>query len=264
MSGGSTTVSLRGVGPYWLSAFLDFAPDEYDAGVAHWQRLTDRRLSRPRGRHGEFATLLSPDGDDYLKVQRLAEGPSRVHLDLHVIDIDPVASDAERHGATRLADHSDFVVLRSPGGFPFCLVDHEASVRPLPTRWSAGHRSLLDQICLDIPRRHWETEPAFWEAITGWESTAAYRDEYRALRRPDDVPLRILLQRLDEPDGDVRAHLDWSTTDRDAEVARHLLAGSKEGTRAEVWTVLTGPGGTYCVTDRHPDTGLLPGARVGP
>ena len=31
--------------PFWLSAFLDFPPDRYDAGVAFWEDVTGFRRS---------------------------------------------------------------------------------------------------------------------------------------------------------------------------------------------------------------------------
>ena len=55
----------------------------------------------------------------------------------------------------------------------------------------------------------------------------------------------------------MRAHLDWCATDRDAEVERHVAAGSTFVERFDRgWTVLTGPDGfTYCVTERSPKEG---------
>ena len=72
--------------PFWVSAFLDFAPDEHDEGLALWERLTGYSRSASRGPHDEFVTLQPPGADDYLRVQRLAEGPTRIHLDMHVTD----------------------------------------------------------------------------------------------------------------------------------------------------------------------------------
>jgi hypothetical protein len=65
--------------PFWISAFLDFAPASYAEGVGFWAALTGYGVSDPRGDDGEFATLLPPDGDDFLRVQRLGNGPDRIH-----------------------------------------------------------------------------------------------------------------------------------------------------------------------------------------
>jgi len=54
----------------------------------------------------------------------------------------------------------------------------------------------------------------------------------------------------------VTAHLDWATSDREAEVAAHVAAGAQLQGRFEHWTVLRDPAGmTYCVTRRRPEEG---------
>ena len=82
---------------FWMSAFLDLAADEFDRDVAFWQGVTGYALSATRGAPPEFATLVPPDGDDYLRVQRLGGGASRIHLDLHVEDPQAEAEAAQRH-----------------------------------------------------------------------------------------------------------------------------------------------------------------------
>jgi hypothetical protein len=248
------------VTPTWLSAFLDFAPDDFERGVAHWEALTGYPRSESRGDSDQFATLEPPTGDDFLRVQRLGEGPTRVHLDVHVDDPAAAAREAVGLGAIQVAEHPTYAVLTSPGGLTFCLVSHARAVRPAPSRWPGGHTSLLDQVCLDIAPDHFDGEAGFWQALTGWElrRSAAAR-EFAPLVRPAHQPLRILLQRLDESDGPVSAHLDWATTDREAEAARHVALGSQPVRRFEHWTVMRDPvGTTYCITGRSPETGMLP------
>ena len=81
----------------------------------------------------------------------------------------------------------------------------------------------------------------------------------KQLIRPTGMPLRVLLQRRDEGDGPVTAHFDLATTDREAEVARHLALGAVVDGGGPRWTRLRDPAGMlYCVTDRDPVTGLLP------
>ncbi len=71
------------------------------------------------------------------------------------------------------------------------------------------------------------------------------------------MPLRILLQRLDEPDSVVRAHLDWAAgSARDDVVARHEVLGANQVGRHRRWVVMTDPAGMrYCLTARDPRTG---------
>jgi len=241
--------------PFWVSAFLDFAPDEHDEGLALWERLTGYRRSPPRGPHGEFATLQPEGADDYLRVQRLADGPTRIHVDVHVTDPGATADELTAAGATVVDDKGDFVVLESPGRFEFCLVSHPARRRPPPTSWPEGHSSFVDQVCLDIPPSSYDAEFDFWHRLTGWErKDREDGSEFGRLNPPPSFPVQLLLQRLDEDEQRVRAHLDWSSTDREAETARHVAAGSERGERFEGWTVMHGPAGmTYCVTAAHPE-----------
>jgi hypothetical protein len=247
------------VSPFWISAFLDFAPDGFEEGARFWSSVTEYDVSPPRGDAAEFGTLLPGDGDAFLRVQRLSDGADRIHLDLHVPDPRAAADRAAGLGADVISDHG-YVVLRSPGGFTFCFVAHAAATRPRPTTWPGGHSSLVDQLCLDIPASSYDRESEFWRDLTGWEERrSAVSTDFHSLLRPDGHPLRLLLQRLGEESGDVRAHLDWATTDRAAETARHEALGAAVQRTNSHWTVLTDPNGrAYCLTDRVPATGLLP------
>lgn len=240
--------------PFWVSAFLDFAPGGFDRGVAFWQGVTGSGVSARRGRAGEFATLVPPDGDDYLRVQELADGDGRLHLDLHVENPTHAAEAAVDLGGHVLVRHElGYVVCRSPGGLVFCFVTHPAHRRPGPTTWPDGTRSVVDQVALDLPRAAYDAEVAFWQTLTGWEHTTGTMAEFERLHPPDEQPLRWLLHRLGEDEGPVRAHLDLACDDRDAEVARHVALGAAAGTRHEHWTVMTDPvGTTYCITRRKP------------
>lgn len=242
---------------FWLTAFLDLAPDDLDRGVAFWQGVTGYAVSETRGDHGELATLVPPEGDPFLRVQRLGDGPGRIHLDVHVPDPEAAADRAAARGATVSArPGTGYVVMASPGGMTFCLVRHRAAVPPPPATWRAGHGSLVDQVCLDIPTALYDEECAFWQRLTGWELVdVAGHDEFRRLLRPPGQPLRILLQRLGEDAGPVRAHLDLATTDRTAETGRHLSLGARVLDTRSGWTVLADPtGAAYCITGRAPET----------
>ncbi|WP_141014274.1 VOC family protein [Nocardioides sambongensis] len=246
--------------PFWVSAFLDLAPDHHAEGLLFWSVLTGYPVSAPRGAGEEFATLLPAHGDAYLRAQRLGTGPGRIHLDLHVADPRAAADHAITLGAAEVVDHPQwhYVVMASPAGVPFCFVSHPATERPEATRWG-GHTSRLDQVCLDVPPASYRTEVGFWSALTGWQTRASPVSEgFTSLVRPSGQPLRFLLQRLDGA-GDVPgAHLDWATDDRAEEVARHRALGAEVVAEHPVWTVLRDPvGRVYCVTDRDPATGVL-------
>ena len=240
--------------PFWVSAFLDLAPGTFDRGVAFWQGVTGYGLSARRGDAGEFATLLPPQGDDYLRVQALAEGDGGIHLDLHVTAPAVAAEAAVELGGHVLMRHeSGYVVVRSPGGLVCCFVRHLARVRPTPATWPDGHRSMVDQVCLDVPPSAYAAEVGFWQGLTGWDLAEVDEREFERLQPPDEQPLRFLVQRLDDEQPAVTAHLDLATDDRDAEVARHVALGASVATHHDGWTVLTDPvGASYCVTRRPP------------
>jgi hypothetical protein len=220
--------------PTWLTAFLDLPADEFEPAVAFWRAVTGYELSASRGEDAEFATLLPPSGDAFLRVQRLMEGESGLHLDLHA------------------PDHA-FEVRRSPGGLPYCLVSSEEAVRPAPATWPDGNRSMVDQVCLDIPPEIYDEECEFWASVTGWELFDGGRPEFRRLRKPPAQPLHVLLQRLDSPGGRVRAHLDLATDDRAAETRRHEAIGATVLRVHDGWTVMRPPAGpVYCITGRVP------------
>jgi predicted enzyme related to lactoylglutathione lyase len=246
---------------FWVTAFLDFPADDVDSELAFWSDVTGYAVSPVRGDKGEFATLMPPDGDAFLRVQRLADGPSRIHLDLHVEDPPTAAHRAAELGANVVGHpHPGHVaVLTSPGGFTFCFVREPAAVRPLPAIWVGDSWSILDQVCLDIPADRYETECAFWSALTGWElRRSPVAEEFGFVVRPREIPIRILLQRLGDQDGRVRAHPDLACSDRPTETDRHLGLGAELVQVYERWTVLRSPAGSaYCLTDRNPKTGLL-------
>lgn len=261
--------------PFWLSAFLDLPAPVHERTAHFWQGVTGFALSPSRGEHAEFATLVPPDGDDYLRVQRIASGPARVHLDLSVTDPRAAADRAVGLGAHEIAavgssgeraEQDGHVVLRSPGGLTFCYVSHGGAARPTPVAWPAGHSSMVYQVCLDLPGSRYDSEAAFWASVlSGVPELLHRRPEFSWLRPRRQLALDVLLQRLDRGAGEVSAHLDLGTRDRAGEVARHLALGAELVVEEEFWSVLRDPAGlVYCVTDRDAETGRLAGSTGNP
>ena len=237
----------------WLTAFLDTAHERAERTEWFWSRVTGYRLSQRRGVREEFATLVPADGDPHLKVQTARQSsPGGLHLDLHTDDVPGLASRAETLGASagRLTD--GFIVCGSPGGMTFCVVDHPGSRAAPPAIWPSG-RSMVDQVCLDIPPSKWEWECRFWADLTGWGLVDRNpEDEFRRLARPAGLAIQLLLQRLDDEQPVVTGHLDLGSDDYLAETERHLALGATEIRRTPHWVTLSDPSGRlYCVT-RHP------------
>ena len=241
----------------WLTGFLDLRADTFEAGADFWTAVTGTTLSARRGPTGQFATLLPADGDACWRVQRLDAGGPGIHLDLHAHDRAGVVSDVTAAGARVADEQDDVTVLASPGGFPFCVVGAAEEVRPAPVDWGR-HRSMLDQVCLDVPEPTLDDEIAFWSRVLDAEpSTSARRPEFTNLRRPAQLPLRLLFQRVAHT-GAVTAHPDLASTDRGAEVSRLVALGAVVVKVEEFWTVLRAPDARlFCVTERDPSTGQL-------
>ncbi|HET6167630.1 MAG TPA: VOC family protein [Marmoricola sp.] len=219
--------------PTWLTVFLDLPAEGFESEVAFWEQVTGHERSALRG-DDELTTLVPPAGDGYIRVRRLSAGMPGVHLDLHA---------------------PDHVVeeRRSPGGLRHSLVPGAEAARPGPASWPDGHRSMVDQVCIDIPPEVYDEECAYWSDLTGWELVDVGHSEFRRLRTPPGQPLAILLQRLDSGEGPVRAHLDLSTDDRGTETRRHERLGARVVRVHEEWTVMRPPAGpVYCITDRVP------------
>lgn len=242
---------MSGVG--WVTAFIDTDEDRAPDVERFWCAVTGSLLSARRGDRDEFATLLPPDGDPFLRTQTVVQSPpGGMHLDLHTHRVDDLAARAEGLGAEASYHESGYVVLGSPGGMTFCIVGHPGGQRPGPVPWTGG-RSLVDQVCLDIPPSRWEAECQFWAGLTGWDLVDQDpADEFRRLRRPRGLAIQFLLQRLDDEQAAVAGHLDLGSDDYLAETERHMALGATEVRRTPHWVTLQDPSGRfYCVT-RHP------------
>ncbi|MGW0932923.1 VOC family protein [Streptomyces sp. NPDC002644] len=242
--------------PRWLTVVLDTPHAHHPAARAFWQAATGYELSPPRGGHDAFATLLPPSADAHLRMQRTQQGTTAAHLDLHVRDLDAATDHAVRAGADVIA-RPGHILMRSPAGLRFCLVPAHHETTPAPPGDWGTHRSLVDQLTLDIAHDAWDREKTFWSHLTGWTVTQSPRPAFARLHTPPSLPVRVLLQRRDE--GGTSSHLDIATDDRATEVERLISLGATTTGHGPTWTVMTGPDTrVFCVTDRNPATGLLP------
>ncbi|MDH6587192.1 putative enzyme related to lactoylglutathione lyase [Streptomyces sp. SAI-133] len=240
----------------WTYAFVDRPVARFAQACDFWTSVTGTRLSEFRGERREFVTLVPGDGADAcLKAQAVASGPGGAHLDFCVDDVRRFAKAAEGLGAHVVADQGTLVVLRSPAGQLFCADPWRGqSTRPPVVRGSR-----LDQVCLDVPPSLYEAEVAFWAALLHeWESLPGSLPEFHVLKPPAGLPVRILLQRLDE-ERPASAHPDLACADIEATRAEHERLGAEFVADGRSWTVMRDPaGGLYCLTGRDPETGGLP------
>jgi Glyoxalase-like domain len=242
----------------WVYAFIDRPKEDFEQAAEFWTAATGTFLSPRRGPAGEFATLGPPAQshcDACVKIQGVAEGPGGAHLDLAVEDVQGLASRAVELGATVLLDDGDLVVLAAPAGHLFCAVQWHGEAR----RPDVFEGTRLDQVCLDVAPDRFEAAAEFWGELTAWPVLGGPRPEFRAVRPPrPDLPVRILLQRLDAPSHPGDAHLDFACQDRAATRNAHEKLGATFEAEAPYWTVMRDPtGARYCLTARDPRTGSL-------
>ncbi|CAN7185815.1 VOC family protein [Knoellia sp. LjRoot47] len=236
----------------WVWVFVDTVEADADRSWEFWSTVTRSALAERRGPRQEFSTLVPERGDAWVKLQRVGEGGG-VHLDLDVdVPLPEAAAEATRLGATEVHRESDFVIMRSPAGFTFCLTSW-SNAGSASTQVREGQADLLDQVCIDIPSDDYSREVDFWEALTGWPKRPGSLPEFVSLTRPNGIPLRLLLQRLGEPSGTARGHLDLACLDREATRSGHVAAGAVVVSEHEFWTVMRDPvGRVHCLTDRRP------------
>lgn len=232
----------------WIHLFLDVRREDAGSEREFWAAATGWTLSPPRGEDGQFVTLIPERGDAWVKIQSVPETPG-LHLDLDADDRDAALALSTSLGATHAWTYEGVPVMRSPGGFVFChtLAGEGEHVAP---RFGAA---VLDQVCLDVPPSRWESECAFWTALTGRGLREGSLPGFKSLAGDG---LRILLQRLEDEQEVVTAHPDFATADRAAETERHAGLGARVLGVHDFWSVLRSPGGqVYCLTDRSPETG---------
>ncbi|MEV0271896.1 VOC family protein [Hamadaea sp. NPDC050747] len=237
----------------WTYAFLDRPADRFEAAAEFWTRATETTLSPKRGEFDEFATFLPATGDAFLKLQAVG-GRGGGHLDFAVTDVRAFITSALRAGAAMTADHDDWAVLRSPTGHFFCAVPwHGEQTRPAPATGPSGVRVRVDQMCVDALPDRFETEYAFWAAVTGFSSENSSLPEFHRVVPPAGLPIRILVQRLGSAADRPAMHLDLACSAVPAAVAWHVSLGAEVVDARPQWTVMRDPaGGVYCLTSRTP------------
>jgi hypothetical protein len=242
----------------WLHVVIDVPGDQVEAAADFWRRALGWPTGEPWTGAPELRSFVPPRGTPYLHLQEI-DGPPRVHLDLESEDPRSLVDRAEALGADLVASHPRWTTLSSPGGLPFCVVAAGEQEVPDALTWPGGHRSRMVQLCLDSPASVHDREVAFWRDLLAGRWVSSDAREF-AGKWHDDAgsPVQLLFQRLDEPDGPARAHLDLGTDDVRAEVVRLLGLGATDVGPGRAWHVLLDPTGSeFCVTANSPDPATL-------
>lgn len=100
---------------------IDVPAGDHDSEMAFWNAATGE-LPFQLGSHPEYHRMTLARQDVGLLIQRIADGPARVHLDIHTDDLDAEVSRLERLGAERIRHVHAWWIMRDPAGLLFCVV----------------------------------------------------------------------------------------------------------------------------------------------
>jgi hypothetical protein len=238
-----------------MHAVIDVPADRREPATGFWSAVLGWPAGESWPGHAELRSFEPPVGLPYVHLQEIEGGP-RVHLDLEAEEGEVVVGRAVGLGARVVGESDRWQTLLSPGGLPFCVLATAVDDRPPPppVTWPDGHRTRLVQVCVDSPAPRHPAEVAFWRDLLAGRWVDSPAREF-AGKWHDDLgsPVQLLFQRLDEPDGPVRAHLDLGTDDLPAEVSRLVDLGAEDVGPGRGWHVLRDPVGLpFCATENSP------------
>jgi hypothetical protein len=100
---------------------IDVPEAAHDRELGFWQGATGQAMTRFT-RHPEYHGAELPGVGMGMLIQRLGDGESRVHLDIHTDDLDAEVARLERLGAERVREVNGWWVMRDPAGLLFCVI----------------------------------------------------------------------------------------------------------------------------------------------
>ena len=103
---------------------IDVPASTHDRELAFWQNATGGETGHSE-RYPEFHWARLPGQAIAMLVQRLGEGPGRLHLDIHTDDLDAEVARLEALGAERVRQVHNWWIMRDPAGLLFCVVSDE-------------------------------------------------------------------------------------------------------------------------------------------
>jgi hypothetical protein len=100
---------------------IDVPPAAHGRELAFWGAATGQPLAQFE-RHPEYHGAGLHGQEFWLLVQRLEDGPGRVHIDIHTDDLAAEVARLERLGAERVQQVHSWQVMRDPPGLLFCVI----------------------------------------------------------------------------------------------------------------------------------------------
>ncbi|GIH10132.1 hypothetical protein Rhe02_81990 [Rhizocola hellebori] len=113
---------------------VDVAPEDHDQELAFWQGALGQSMQQFE-RFPEYHGVPLEKQQMGFLVQRLGEGPSRVHLDIHTTDVEAEVARLEKLGAKRLREVNFWCLMEDPAGMPFCVIADKDLTEENSQRW---------------------------------------------------------------------------------------------------------------------------------
>jgi predicted enzyme related to lactoylglutathione lyase len=100
---------------------IDVPAAELDSELAFWSAATGQPLAQ-FDRYPEYHGATLPGQELGLLIQRLGDGPGRVHIDIHTDDLAAEVARLEKLGAELVQQAHSWWVMRDPAGLVFCVI----------------------------------------------------------------------------------------------------------------------------------------------
>lgn len=104
---------------------IDVPAAGHDRELAFWSAAVGQPLTRFDA-HPEYHGAPLHGTEFGLLIQRLGDGPGRVHLDIHTDDLAAEVARLEELGAERVQQVHAWWILRDPAGLLFCVIPEPA------------------------------------------------------------------------------------------------------------------------------------------
>jgi hypothetical protein len=100
---------------------IDIPADQHDAEIGFWAGT----LGIPVQQQRKYPEFHRADLGEHLGLllQRLGDGPPRVHLDMHATDQAAEVARLVALGAVVVEESGPWTVMRDPAGLVFCVVE---------------------------------------------------------------------------------------------------------------------------------------------
>lgn len=100
---------------------IDVPEPDHEKELAFWGAATGQTLlpieSQPSYHYGQLHGQ-----EAWLLLQRLGDGPARMHVDFHTDDLEAEVARLEKLGAERVELIEKWWLMRDPAGLTFCVV----------------------------------------------------------------------------------------------------------------------------------------------